>query len=221
MTKKIKKVNQLEELEVQAIQLPDDILQSDDDSSDDSIPDVLENIHNGPTLEMPADVMSMYDKLKDELKKEREEEKKLFVAQLEELKRNAISGVQGSSNTLFNNSSNNLSSHVASITYTIMTAPMLSDFKRYASELRQWLNMVLAGQMTVQARNNSITAEAKCMLCIYSRQFVEFEEVKDFSRNDINVVTKDWESYDHNLFIRFMKFSFQGIFDQESSMQIQ
>jgi hypothetical protein len=59
------------------------------------------------------------------------------------------------------------------------------------------------------------------MLCIYSRQFVEFEEVKDFSRNDINVVTKDWESYDHSLFIRFMKFSFQGIFDQESSMQIQ
>jgi hypothetical protein len=39
MTKKIKKVNLLqEELEVEDVQLPDVILHSDDDSSDDSIP---------------------------------------------------------------------------------------------------------------------------------------------------------------------------------------
>jgi hypothetical protein len=72
--------------------------------------------------------------------------------------------------------------------------------------------MFLAGQMTIQARNNSITAEAKCMLKIYSRQFLEFEEVKENSRSDVYEVTSDWEAYDHNMFIRLLKFSFQEYF---------
>jgi hypothetical protein len=76
--------------------------------------------------------------------------------------------------------------------------------------------MFLAGQMTIQTRNNSITAEAKCMLNIYSRRFLDFEQVKENSRHDAYEVTNDWEAYDHNLFIRFMKFSFQGIFAKKA-----
>jgi hypothetical protein len=83
-----------------------------------------------------------------------------------------------------------------------MTAPMLNNYKKHATELRQWLNMFLAGQMTIQASNNSITAEAKCMLNIYSRQFLEFEVVKENSRPDVYEVTSVWEAYDHNHYQR-------------------
>jgi hypothetical protein len=113
--------------------MPDAVIHSDCESYDDT----NEEIHDAET---PAEDLRMFNVQNSQLERiNNNASKQVSEIQetLDEVVRNNLAPplVQERINSLFSNSSNSLSSHLASITYTIMTAPMLNDYKKHAMEL--------------------------------------------------------------------------------------